>query len=91
MALAPDPRPLLCHPEVRAALPTYHSPFPKCPLAGARTPPGPFLPSHLSGLSRLPRLTLPMCPSSLRRYKHPSEEELCALAGKQKPKGKRER
>ncbi|XP_006028933.1 transmembrane protein 161A [Alligator sinensis] len=32
-----------------------------------------------------------LCNGSLRRYKHPSEEELCALAGKQKPKGKRER
>ncbi|XP_053143773.1 transmembrane protein 161A isoform X2 [Hemicordylus capensis] len=28
---------------------------------------------------------------SLRRYKHPSEEELFALAGKQKPKAKRDR
>ncbi|XP_063003194.1 transmembrane protein 161A [Elgaria multicarinata webbii] len=32
-----------------------------------------------------------LCNGSLRRYKHPSEEELLALAGKQKPKGKRDR
>ncbi|KAH0625762.1 hypothetical protein JD844_033993 [Phrynosoma platyrhinos] len=32
-----------------------------------------------------------MAPHCLHRYKHPSEEELLALAGKQKPKGKRER
>ncbi|NWJ08618.1 T161A protein, partial [Crypturellus undulatus] len=30
-------------------------------------------------------------PRSLHRYKHPSDEELCALAGKQRPKGKRDR
>ncbi|XP_042717920.2 transmembrane protein 161A isoform X3 [Chrysemys picta bellii] len=32
-----------------------------------------------------------LCNGSLYRYKHPSEEELCALAGKQKPKAKRDR
>ncbi|XP_029469707.1 transmembrane protein 161A isoform X2 [Rhinatrema bivittatum] len=32
-----------------------------------------------------------LCNGSLYRYKHPSEEELCALAGKQKPKAKKER
>ncbi|XP_044311779.1 transmembrane protein 161A [Varanus komodoensis] len=32
-----------------------------------------------------------LCNGSLRRYKHPPEEELLALAGKQKPKGKRDR
>ncbi|NWI18618.1 T161A protein, partial [Crypturellus soui] len=32
-----------------------------------------------------------LCNGSLRRYKHPSDEELCALAGKQRPKGKRDR
>nr|XP_020636650.1 transmembrane protein 161A [Pogona vitticeps] len=32
-----------------------------------------------------------LCNGSLYRYKHPSEEELLALAGKQKPKGKRDR
>ncbi|XP_063146911.1 transmembrane protein 161A [Candoia aspera] len=32
-----------------------------------------------------------LCNGSLHRYKHPSEEELLALAGKQKPKGKRDR
>ncbi|XP_053143774.1 transmembrane protein 161A isoform X3 [Hemicordylus capensis] len=32
-----------------------------------------------------------LCNGSLRRYKHPSEEELFALAGKQKPKAKRDR
>ncbi|NXK25011.1 T161A protein, partial [Arenaria interpres] len=32
-----------------------------------------------------------LCNGSLLRYKHPSEEELCALAGKQRPKGRRDR
>ncbi|XP_074834244.1 transmembrane protein 161A isoform X2 [Carettochelys insculpta] len=32
-----------------------------------------------------------LCNGSLYRYKHPSEEELCALAGKQKPRTKRDR
>ncbi|NWQ83820.1 T161A protein, partial [Columbina picui] len=32
-----------------------------------------------------------LCNGSLRRYKHPSDEELCALAGKQRPKTKRDR
>ncbi|KAM9516296.1 transmembrane protein 161A isoform 2-T2 [Guaruba guarouba] len=32
-----------------------------------------------------------LCNGSLRRYKHPSDEELCALAGKQRPKAKRDR
>uniref|UniRef100_K7FHB6 Transmembrane protein 161A n=1 Tax=Pelodiscus sinensis TaxID=13735 RepID=K7FHB6_PELSI len=32
-----------------------------------------------------------LCSCSLHRYKHPSEEELCALAGKQKPKTRRDR
>ncbi|XP_014793574.1 PREDICTED: transmembrane protein 161A [Calidris pugnax] len=32
-----------------------------------------------------------LCNGSLFRYKHPSEEELCALAGKQRPKGRRDR
>ncbi|XP_034976467.1 transmembrane protein 161A [Zootoca vivipara] len=32
-----------------------------------------------------------LCNGSLRRFKHPSEEELLALAGKPRPKGKRER
>ncbi|XP_068090294.1 transmembrane protein 161A [Hyperolius riggenbachi] len=32
-----------------------------------------------------------LCNGSLFRYKHPSEDELLALAGKQKPKAKRER
>ncbi|KAF6307310.1 transmembrane protein 161A [Rhinolophus ferrumequinum] len=32
-----------------------------------------------------------LCNGSLFRYKHPSEEELRALAGKQRPRGKRER
>ncbi|XP_012584774.1 PREDICTED: transmembrane protein 161A isoform X3 [Condylura cristata] len=32
-----------------------------------------------------------LCNGSLFRYKHPSEEELRALAGKQKPRGRRER
>lgn len=32
-----------------------------------------------------------LLPSSLYRYKHPSDEELCALAGKQRPKTKRDR
>ncbi|KAM4708923.1 transmembrane protein 161A [Discoglossus pictus] len=32
-----------------------------------------------------------LCNGSLFRYKHPTEDELRALAGKQKPKGKRER
>ncbi|XP_062815636.1 LOW QUALITY PROTEIN: transmembrane protein 161A [Anolis carolinensis] len=32
-----------------------------------------------------------LCNGSLYRYKHPSEEELLALAGKQKPKAKRDR
>lgn len=32
-----------------------------------------------------------LCNGSLYRYKHPSEEELCALAGKQKPKTRRDR
>ncbi|XP_064336124.1 transmembrane protein 161A isoform X2 [Camelus dromedarius] len=32
-----------------------------------------------------------LCNGSLFRYKHPSEEELRALAGKQKPRGKKER
>uniref|UniRef100_A0A8D0EKD7 Transmembrane protein 161A n=1 Tax=Strix occidentalis caurina TaxID=311401 RepID=A0A8D0EKD7_STROC len=30
-----------------------------------------------------------LCNGSLHRYKHPSDEELCALAGKQRPKSKR--
>ncbi|XP_055661151.1 transmembrane protein 161A [Falco peregrinus] len=30
-------------------------------------------------------------PSSLHRYKHPSDEELCALAGKQRPRARRDR
>ncbi|NXD14266.1 T161A protein, partial [Nothocercus nigrocapillus] len=32
-----------------------------------------------------------LCNGSLHRYKQPSDEELCALAGKQRPKGKRDR
>ncbi|XP_075632727.1 transmembrane protein 161A isoform X2 [Balearica regulorum gibbericeps] len=32
-----------------------------------------------------------LCNGSLHRYKHPSDEELCALAGKQRPKTKRDR
>uniref|UniRef100_A0A8V5GSD3 Transmembrane protein 161A n=1 Tax=Melopsittacus undulatus TaxID=13146 RepID=A0A8V5GSD3_MELUD len=32
-----------------------------------------------------------LCNGSLYRYKHPSDEELCALAGKQRPKAKRDR
>ncbi|XP_030076056.1 transmembrane protein 161A isoform X2 [Microcaecilia unicolor] len=32
-----------------------------------------------------------LCNGSLYRYKHPSEEELCTLAGKQKPKPRRDR
>ncbi|NXY52480.1 T161A protein, partial [Callaeas wilsoni] len=32
-----------------------------------------------------------LCNGSLYRYKHPSDEELCALAGKQRPKNKRDR
>ncbi|NXF35125.1 T161A protein, partial [Nyctibius bracteatus] len=32
-----------------------------------------------------------LCDGSLRRYKHPSDEELCALAGKQRPKARRDR
>ncbi|XP_012368299.2 transmembrane protein 161A [Octodon degus] len=32
-----------------------------------------------------------LCSGSLFRYKHPSEEELRALAGKQRPRGRRER
>uniref|UniRef100_A0A8C0HJ97 Transmembrane protein 161A n=1 Tax=Buteo japonicus TaxID=224669 RepID=A0A8C0HJ97_9AVES len=32
-----------------------------------------------------------LCNGSLHRYKHPSDEELCALAGKQRPKAKRDR
>ncbi|NWH70071.1 T161A protein, partial [Piaya cayana] len=32
-----------------------------------------------------------LCNGSLRRYRHPSDEELCALAGKQRPKSKRDR
>ncbi|KAM6369307.1 transmembrane protein 161A [Pluvialis apricaria] len=32
-----------------------------------------------------------LCNGSLLRYKHPSDEELCALAGKQRPKAKRDR
>ncbi|XP_009071947.1 PREDICTED: transmembrane protein 161A [Acanthisitta chloris] len=32
-----------------------------------------------------------LCNGSLYRYKHPSNEELCALAGKQRPKTKRDR
>ncbi|KAM4858633.1 transmembrane protein 161A isoform 4-T4 [Urocitellus parryii] len=32
-----------------------------------------------------------LCNGSLFRYKHPSEEELRALAGKQKPRGRKER
>ncbi|XP_061870951.1 transmembrane protein 161A [Colius striatus] len=32
-----------------------------------------------------------LCNGSLFRYKHPSDEELCALAGKQRPKAKRDR
>ncbi|XP_074664906.1 transmembrane protein 161A isoform X1 [Strix aluco] len=32
-----------------------------------------------------------LCNGSLHRYKHPSDEELCALAGKQRPKSKRDR
>ncbi|NXB46208.1 T161A protein, partial [Leucopsar rothschildi] len=31
------------------------------------------------------------CPHSLYRYKHPTDEELCALAGKQRPKSRRDR
>ncbi|OCT59196.1 hypothetical protein XELAEV_18001148mg [Xenopus laevis] len=31
-----------------------------------------------------------LCNGSLFRYRHPTEQELCALAGKQKPKAKRE-
>ncbi|PIO27179.1 hypothetical protein AB205_0191950, partial [Aquarana catesbeiana] len=32
-----------------------------------------------------------LCNGSLFRFKHPTEDELRALAGKQKPKAKRER
>ncbi|NXR75407.1 T161A protein, partial [Pycnonotus jocosus] len=32
-----------------------------------------------------------LCNGSLYRYKHPTDEELCALAGKQRPKGRRDR
>ncbi|NXS74003.1 T161A protein, partial [Pandion haliaetus] len=32
-----------------------------------------------------------LCNGSLHRYRHPSDEELCALAGKQRPKAKRDR
>ncbi|NXH13995.1 T161A protein, partial [Bucco capensis] len=32
-----------------------------------------------------------LCNGSLYRYKHPTDEELCALAGKQRPKTKRDR
>ncbi|NWR77533.1 T161A protein, partial [Centropus unirufus] len=32
-----------------------------------------------------------LLPSSLHRYRHPSDEELCALAGKQRPRNKRDR
>ncbi|XP_075031734.1 transmembrane protein 161A isoform X2 [Calonectris borealis] len=32
-----------------------------------------------------------LCNGSLHRYKHPSDEELCALAGKLRPKAKRDR
>ncbi|NXX43663.1 T161A protein, partial [Tricholaema leucomelas] len=32
-----------------------------------------------------------LCNGSLYRYKHPSDEELCALAGKQRPRSKRDR
>ncbi|XP_025920669.1 transmembrane protein 161A [Apteryx rowi] len=32
-----------------------------------------------------------LCNGSLHRYKHPSDEELCALAGKQRPRSKRDR
>ncbi|XP_064353555.1 transmembrane protein 161A [Dromaius novaehollandiae] len=32
-----------------------------------------------------------LCNGSLRRYKHPSDEELCALAGKQRPRTRRDR
>ncbi|XP_071583884.1 transmembrane protein 161A [Heliangelus exortis] len=32
-----------------------------------------------------------LCNGSLHRYRHPSDEELCALAGKQRPKSRRER
>uniref|UniRef100_A0A8C3UG97 Transmembrane protein 161A n=1 Tax=Catharus ustulatus TaxID=91951 RepID=A0A8C3UG97_CATUS len=32
-----------------------------------------------------------LCNGSLYRYKHPTDEELCALAGKQRPKNKRDR
>ncbi|XP_051495421.1 transmembrane protein 161A isoform X3 [Apus apus] len=32
-----------------------------------------------------------LCNGSLHRYKHPSDEELCALAGKQRPKARRDR
>ncbi|XP_058714905.1 transmembrane protein 161A [Poecile atricapillus] len=32
-----------------------------------------------------------LCNGSLYRYKHPSDEELCALAGKQRPKSRRDR
>ncbi|XP_063259554.1 transmembrane protein 161A [Prinia subflava] len=32
-----------------------------------------------------------LCNGSLYRYKHPTDEELCALAGKQRPKSRRDR
>ncbi|XP_062452557.1 LOW QUALITY PROTEIN: transmembrane protein 161A [Rhea pennata] len=32
-----------------------------------------------------------LCNGSLHRYRHPSDEELCALAGKQRPRAKRDR
>ncbi|NWV84638.1 T161A protein, partial [Dasyornis broadbenti] len=32
-----------------------------------------------------------LCNGSLYRYKHPSDEELCALAGKQRPRSRRDR
>ncbi|XP_039558289.1 transmembrane protein 161A isoform X2 [Passer montanus] len=32
-----------------------------------------------------------LCNGSLYRYKHPTDEQLCALAGKQRPKGRRDR
>ncbi|XP_021569289.1 transmembrane protein 161A, partial [Carlito syrichta] len=63
--------------------------------------PGPTLPLTRAPLSLGLGLTTsgPPCPSfltailaiSLFRYKHPSEEELRALAGKQRPRGRKER
>ena len=53
---------------------------------------GPSLPARPRGASGTPGTTdTRLLPSSLHRYKHPSEEELCALAGKQRPKAKRDR